>query len=75
MLSNESSQPGIKEDGEKEQLSEYATLLWRYVIVTSTPLIDSDYGKPIVTRYQTISDHHTSRNYVASHNFLQFCHG
>ena len=29
----------------------YATLLWRYVTVTPTHLIDSDYGKPIVNRH------------------------
>ena len=42
--------PESRKMGKEEQLSEYATLLWRYVTVTSTPLIDSDYGKPIVTR-------------------------
>ena len=63
---NESSQPGNKEDGEKEQLSEYATLLWRYVTVTSTPLIDSDYGKPIVNR-------HPLSDYQWSSHISQLC--
>ena len=62
--------PESRKMGKEEQLSEYATLLWRYVTVTSTPLIDSDYGKPIDTR--PLSDYQWSSHISQSCRLAQF---